>query len=167
MSISLLRAVAGVVLIAGAAIAVSAAEPAEGSHPCAAVADSAERLACYDVAFPPATGASTTAAANESERDAAQQEFGLSRTQLRARAPEGQRDAALDRIEATLANVIHRSSGGRVVTLDNGQVWLLPEVTSRGHLEKGDRVTIRRAALGTYLLVPPGRRGALRARRIQ
>ena len=91
--------------------------------------------------------------------------FGLSESQLRARDPEHRRDA-LDRIEAKVVSVQHRSTGERLITLDNGQVWLQTEATVRGPLREGDAVVIRRAALGSFQIVTPGR-VALRVRRIE
>ncbi|HVR81110.1 MAG TPA: hypothetical protein VHF02_03330 [Luteimonas sp.] len=157
MSIPLLHVFASVVLSLTVTAGATAAE--SSAHPCTTVTDPTERLACYDAAFPPAADA-------QSERDKALREFGLNKAQLRVRDAENKRDVWPDRIEATVARVSSRATGERVVTLDSGQVWLLTEVTSRGHLTSGDRVVIREAALGTYMLLTP-KRVPLRARRIQ
>ena len=141
------------------------AESSIKSHPCATVTDPSERLACYDAAFPPATDTRSGAVDLESERTKALREFGLNKVQLRVREPERMRDVSPDRIEAKVARVGYRPTGERVVTLDSGQVWLLTEVTFKGHLRVGDPVVIRTAALGSYMLVTPGR-VPLRARRI-
>ena len=137
---------------------VSAAE----SQQCAAVADPAERLACYDAAFPPLSGAASLEATREKDL----KNFGLNQVQQRASVPENQRVALPDRIEAAVTAVRTLAEGARTVTLENGQVWLLPEVTSKGHLEAGDHVVIRKAAIGTFMLITPGRI-ALRAKRLQ
>jgi hypothetical protein len=50
------------------------------------------------------------------------------------------------------------------VRLDNGQAWSLNE--SGVTLKQGDAVTIRHAAMGSFLLVAPDRR-SYRARRLQ
>ncbi|MFU8820179.1 MAG: type VI secretion system-associated protein TagO [Gammaproteobacteria bacterium] len=167
------------------AIASSAAGAGDPSHPCAAVDDATERLACYDRAFPrPAEAAAAAASeaahvvqqapgraverAPEPKAAAATEtaeEFGLSLTQLQARDPE-RVSTRIERIEATVTEVGYRPSGERVITLDNGQVWLQTEVTVRGPLRAGDAVAIRRAALGSFQLVTPGR-VALRVRRIE
>lgn len=157
MSIPLLHVFASVVLSLTVTAGATAAE--SSAHPCTTVTDPTERLACYDAAFPPAADA-------QSERDKALREFGLNKAQLRVRDAEHKRDVWPNRIEATVARVSSRATGERVVTLDSGQVWLLTEVTSRGHLTSGDRVVIREAALGTYMLLTP-KRVPLRARRIQ
>lgn len=139
-----------------------AAEPAGQSHPCATVVDPAERLICYDAAFPP--GAETRSQ-TEAQRLKALRDFGLRKVQVRSNEPERMRDIDPDRIEATVVGVSNRSTGERVVTLDSGQIWLLTEVTSKGHLKSGDRVVIRQAALSSYMLMTPSR-VSLRARRI-
>lgn len=161
-----LRAFASIVLYLTITTCAVAAESSAKSHPCATVTEATERLACYDGAFPPPADARSSVVDIQSERDRALREFGLNKVQLRVREPERMRDVSPDRIEATVARVGSRPTGERVVTLDSGQVWLLTEVTSKGHLKSGDRVAIREAAMGTYMLVTPTRI-ALRARRIQ
>ena len=169
------------------AIGIAAAGAGEPTHPCAAVDDPAERLACYDETFPrpgAPDGVEQQAVAPVAEpteipqpRDipvvpeAAEgpelvEKFGLTEAQLQARDPERPREERVDRIEATVVGIRHRASGERLVTLDNGQVWLQTEITVRGHLAEGDQVVIRRAALGSFQLVTPGR-VALRVRRIE
>jgi len=160
-----LHAAASIALFCAMTTCVAAQAPAT-SHPCVAVIEASERLACYDAAFPPAANARGTAADMAAERDRTLREFGLNKVQLRVREPERMRVIAPDRIEATVARVGSRSTGERIVTLDNGQVWLLTEVTMKGQLRSGDRVTIRQAALGTYMLLTP-KKIALRAKRTQ
>jgi len=135
------------------------------SHDCAKVLDSKERLACYDAAFPPVRDEAAIAAAAAARREQAVQDFGLDATQLRDRAPESERVERPSRVEGTITKLTYRGTGQRVVTLDNGQVWLLTEATSKGPLKEGDRVAVRSAALGSFMLVAPGG-AALRARRL-
>ncbi|MEJ7747462.1 MAG: hypothetical protein WKF61_12110 [Luteimonas sp.] len=160
----LLRAAASIALLS--AVTAYAAEPLTTTHPCAAVIEASERLGCYDKAFAPVAEARGTAADMAAERDRALREFGLNKVQLRVREPERMRIVAPDRMEATVTRVSSRSTGERIVTLDTGQVWLLTEVTMKGQLRSGDRVTIRQAALGTFMLLTP-KGTALRAKRIQ
>lgn len=145
----------------------AAATAAESStHACASVADPTQRLACYDAAFPPAGDAQFGAIVDpEIARAQALKDFGLNKAQLSAREPERMRELSPERIEATVAGITNRSTGERVLTLDNEQIWLLTEVTSKGRLRVGDRVVLRTAALGTYKLITPGR-VPLRAKRI-
>lgn len=163
MSIPLSQAFASVALTL--ALAAAAAESPAQSHRCTTVKDPAERLACYDAAFPPAAGARLGVDA-QAEKEQALRDFGLTTVQLRERDPERMRDDSPGQIEGTVTRVASRPTGERLITLDSGQVWLLTEVTSRGHLKNGDRVVVREAALGSYMLLTP-KRVALRARRIQ
>lgn len=143
---------------------VSAAGPEDASHACATIVGSSERLACYDKAFPPVDGA-VTAQSETEKRQKAAGEFGLNRQQLLSRDPE-RREYTPDQIEAKVVKVVENASGQRVLTLDNGQSWLLTEVTSRGRLSDGDTVSIRSAALGSFLLFT-STRVPLRARRLR
>ncbi|MFA6984863.1 MAG: hypothetical protein WC213_01480 [Arenimonas sp.] len=162
MSNPLLNACASLILSLALTTAVAAAE----SHACTTVIDPAERLACYDAAFPPVSGARSGAIDVAAEREKARQNFGLNRLQVNERQPEQLRDLAPERIEAKVARLSMLAGGERVVGLDNDQTWLLTEATSKGRLKIGDPVVVRTAALGTFMLVTPGR-VALRARRIK
>ena len=157
------RITTGLVLFL-AASAAAAAEPVQ-SHACASVAEASARLACYDKAFPPASGA-TTLADVEARRQQAVEEFGLNRQQRVERLPEQLREVDPDRIQGTVKGVLVRATGERVITLESDQVWLLTEVTSRGRLKAGDQVTLREAALGSYMLVT-STGVALRAKRLR
>jgi hypothetical protein len=129
------------------------------------VVDPNERLACYDAAFPPAANARGAETA-EAKKARELQEFGLSGVQQRARDPDQSKDARPDRIEATIQTVYSSPTGERIVTLDNGQLWMLTEVSSKGRLVTGDAVVIRTAAMGSYMLITPSHIG-LRAKRLQ
>jgi hypothetical protein len=123
------------------------------SHACAAVIGAQARLACYDRAFPPTP--QVHAAQAEQQRDA----FG--RQPVRTEAVEVQPE-----LSARVVMVDYQSDATRLLALDNGQQWLLTEGGSRGHLAVGEAVTLRRGAMGGYLL----RTAAgvtLRARRVR
>lgn len=137
------------VLVLASLFAVSAtAQEAGRGHPCAAVVEPVERLACYDDAFPPA-GAEVAARK-------ALEEFGLDEPTLRLRNPWRGRDNSPERIEAAVARVDYTAGGASVLVLDNGQTWVQTEVTSRGPLKQGDAVAIRKASFGTFMLTTPG-----------
>ena len=165
------RLVVSAVSVAFAALAFAPAAMAADSHPCAAKVEPSERLACYDKAFPPGPGArfgdvGKTEADREAERQQALRDFGLNRTQAEERKPEAERDFTPDSIEAAVSKVSYRASGERVLTLDNGQVWMIIEVTEKGFLKVGDRVTLKTGVLGNTYMLDTGRIN-LRARRIQ
>ncbi len=132
------------------------------SPSCTSIVDAAERLACYDSRWPPVANSQTL----ESLREKATQEFGLNRVQVRAKEPAEIRALQPERIQSTVASINYRATGERILRLDNGQVWLLTEGGSKGRLVIGDKVLLRTAALGSYMLVTPGHVN-LRARRLQ
>ena len=160
---------------------------------CASERDDARRLSCYDreiarldqggdVAAAPATKAEVapaaaaaaaaapaaaatppTAAAPAAAPDA---KFGyrgdIARKELdeQAATTEG-----VDRLEATITEVSSRAHGELVITLDNGQVWVQKAPDSKMQLKAGDQVTIKKASLGSYMLVAAGR--STRVTRVQ
>jgi hypothetical protein len=149
--------------------AAQADPQAPPGHPCARIADPGERLACYDGAFggsvapvePDANAAANAAPGGPT----ALEEFGMNPTLRLAR------DAALPKtairsIEAVVTGVQRRPPGLQVLTLDNGQTWMQAEADNRGSLAEGDRVVIRRAALGSYLLNSSAR-PSMRVRRVE
>jgi len=71
-------------------------------------------------------------------------------------------------IVATVVAVQAHSHVGRwIVTLDNGQVWEQRETTPEARRPRvGDKVTIREAAFGSYLLQAPNR-GSNRVKRVR
>lgn len=142
--------------------ATVASEPPRPTHPCAAMQDAVERLDCYDQAFERPDSDETHPAAVKVAED-----FGFSEVEKRARDPDhGKRDAA-DQMEAIVAEVGYMQGTRKmIVTLDNGQIWLQSEALTSGRLRAGDRVTIRKAALGSYQLLTPGRI-AVRVRRLR
>lgn len=148
-------------LIAAALPGVALAQPVT-DHPCASTSDPAERLACYDRAFPPPPEVRQAAAARAVE------DFGLPQGS-RATAPlrnPGQpaHEVEPDRIEAGISRV-ETAGGQRWLTLDNGQRWTVP-AGATGALSAGDVVRITRGALGGHMLRTQGG-VSLRARRVR
>ncbi|MBO9879586.1 MULTISPECIES: hypothetical protein [Xanthomonas] len=133
---------------------VSAQEPA--THPCASVIDPLPRLACYDASYPP------SAAVRAAEADRGMREFGHNAAQAPAASTT---QSAPAQVSATVLAVAYQADGTRLVSLDTQQRWTLTEASSRGHLAEGERVVIRKAAMGSYMLVTPAG-VALRARRV-
>jgi hypothetical protein len=201
----------------GISVAATLAFAQEGgsTHPCAAIAGDAARLACYDAAFgkpavptgataatattataaaatpaiaaPPAaptgvtaaTAAAATqaaampaavpqpaAAADAAAAGKARQEFGLSEVDKRALDPSKAAQEKPESITGTVASTGRRQGGEWVVTLEDGQVWVESQANPMLVLKPGDVVTIRKAALGSYMLVSP-RRVATHVRRVK
>ncbi len=61
--------------------------------------------------------------------------------------------ATIESIESTIAALQRRGTGELVLKLANGQVWLQGQADSRVYLKPGDRVTIKKALFGSYMLV--------------
>lgn len=192
MSRSCLFIVSGLLPSLTWGVTATAAESG-GSHRCAGIADDAARLACYDDAFgrtenqvPPAmdrevgaaapsvgaatpvAGAVTPAigAATVASQAAARgrDEFGLTDEQIRARDPQNAQETQPSSIQATVTDLGSRPTGELVVTLDSEQVWVQIGTGSTVRLAVGDQVTIRKASLGSFLMITPNR-VAVRVRR--
>ena len=149
---------------------------------CAAIAGSNERLACYDAlaasALPgvtsvrpgatpaaptppvasgaPASAAPTPPAASAAPAPVAHTanpddpaNFGLTRQQLKA-IPSGP-----DSVKSVVSQMTEDRLNNVTVVLDNGQTWVFVEPEPR--LRPGDSVTIKRAALGSFLMTTPSR----------
>lgn len=144
---------------------VCAGTASAAEHRCATLADAVARLACYDRIFPPLIEAERASAAGKSTEEL-KAEFGLSVREVEERKPDAERAQRIDRIEAKVSSVRNIQGGQRVVSLDNGQVWQLTEGGSKGPLSAGDDITIRRALMGSFILVTQGGVG-LRARRVR
>lgn len=151
---------------------MSGAHAADSAAPqqCAAIDDDRERLACYDgiyrapaapVAAAAATGATVAAAAETtavtSAAAAPPDDFGLTEAAKRARDPERAKETMPESVTGSVAAVGRRPAGELVVTLENGQVWTQVSVDQRARVSAGDTVTIKRGALGSYMLVTQSR----------
>lgn len=170
------------------------ADTLEAVSACKPLASDRERLACYDAALgraptgaaaqrdvPPAIPGATapaaaataaapvpaptaaagiTAAAAATDKAEPVEDFGLSEQARRDR--EGV--VATTSITARIASVGQTTDGRQAVTLDNDQVWVQLEAATRVRLRTGDEVTIRRAALGSFILTKPNS-GSMRVRR--
>lgn len=165
-----------VTCIQGHAFAGAAGDPVLDLSRCAATADRDERLACYDelasryaqpnrkptAAAPspppvplvaPAAPATPAPAAAKVPAVEPKAEFGLSVAQLRKEPDAPVKPQSIDGVVTGFGT---SSLGRPVVRLDNSQSWELSE--SDPLLSVGDKVTIRRATLGSFLLTTPTKR---------
>ena len=123
-------------LVLWSAAATNALCATDAVEQCTAIVDDADRLACYDRMFgsphAPANGASNSGSVTDDRRSSgAKKVFNFS---------------------AAVTTVDRRRDGLFVITLDNDQVWAQTELNSRADVRIGDVVTIRKGALGSYML---------------
>jgi hypothetical protein len=138
---------------------------------CAAIADRDQRLACYDALAAPQTAPAVAAAPTPLTAPAvasAPSPAPVSAATAPAAAAEnfGQpppRKEEVASITAAIVSFGQTSTGHLTAKLDNGQLWELED--SDPLLAVGDSVTIRRGALGSFLLTTSAKR-THRVRRI-
>ena len=154
-------------------------------YACASIAEEAPRLACYDGAVGRLREAQNTgnllavdrAQAEEVDRDA----FGFSLPSLgrlfgggsenaSASTPSAARPPAFtptEEMQLEIARVAMRRDGTASFTMTNGQVWSQIDDESPRNARAGGQVTIRRAAMGSFLMSVDAGGPALRVRRTQ
>lgn len=153
--------------LAGLLVALAATgAPGQVTGPaaCRAIADDAARLRCYDAAVATATPAQPPVATAPGLR--AEDLFGQPGEAARTTATRELGLPDPPSLEAGVAATARNAAGKLVITLDNGQVWSQVDTTVL-QLAAGDRVVIRKSALGSYLLQKPAGGRSLRVRRTQ
>jgi hypothetical protein len=153
--------------------AVHAQVLSEAARDCLKVGDDAQRLACFDreigrlvkqpsAAAGPAPAAPAVAAAAPVAQAAAtaapvasEAEFGVRGSQV-AKKQDIERPQ-LESLTAKVTEITTRARGERVVTLDNGQVWV--ELRPEGYfpVKVGDAITIQSGSLNSYRMQLNGR----------
>jgi hypothetical protein len=103
------------------------------------------------VRAPAPTGNAASTAAPEDDP----QNFGFTRAQVQAQtqAPPPQ---GLQSIQAHITNVLTDRQGNGFVLLDNGQMWTYQG--DDGRMRPGEPVTIKRASLGSFIMVTQSKR---------
>jgi hypothetical protein len=175
-------------VLVGVAISAAAAPSNDDMARCAAISAPDARLACYDTlahrplekapraaaatpapapatpAIAPAVTAPETAAAAPPQAPAPAsnpadpKNFGLSAAQQHTT------DLGPKSIAAHISIVSANQAGQTTVVLDSGQTWVVMD--NDGRLASGDAVTIKRAALGSFLMMAPSNH-SYRVRRIK
>ena len=148
----------------GLIVTVSAVAPLQAQQPgpaaqalpqalqaCIAERDDSRRLACFDRAVQPLAQGGGVIVSPAMTR---QQRFGFSGELARkTRDASGETAQELREIDAVVTAVAQRGYGQISVTLDNGQVWSQKAAGQFFRVKVGDRVTVKAAALGSFLLV--------------
>lgn len=169
---------AAILVLAAPAAAAAQARPDEGPRAtqfeavaaCRTIADSAQRLACFDAAaaqLVEAEKSGDVVVVSRAQAQAARrQAFGFSLPSLSIFDRTG-RPEEVDRITAQVERAYQNANAKWVVVLADGAVW--EQIDNETVLKKpkaGSRAEIRRAALGSFFMNLDGQR-AVRARRVK
>jgi hypothetical protein len=152
-------------------LAADAVEPASSAlGRCRAVAEAALRLACYDaLPLPPAIPAAPVSAAPPLAAVKAAAPVAAVATVASPEAGfglEGRRSAVQD-ISTTLPGLFEGWERNTRFTLANGQVWQVSDGSSATYYLRNPKVTVRRAAMGTFMLEIEGANQAPRVQRVE
>lgn len=137
-------------------------------YACAAIADDAARLACYDSAVGRMQEAQTRGDLVAVDRVQAEEigrdSFGLQIPSVTRILGMGE-DGGVQEVTLQVAEVRVRLDGKAVITMTNGQRWEQIDGEAPRRLRVGDEVTVRRASFGSYMMSLPNGGRALRVRR--
>ena len=181
------------ILIAGictSAPLAGAAELPQTITDCREIDSAVARLDCYDravdaqqsladespaKAVAPVAAATSTAAPAASETATVAAEataemspealFGKNVVEVQKTVQEATGTEEIDRLESLVSKIRFTASGKAIITLDNGQIWTQVD-SSRLRLSGYDRVVIRKASLGSFMLTKVGSKTAMRVKRI-
>ena len=165
MTVAGMRVVlAAVIAWAGAAASAVAQETDDASalagvYACAPIADSSERLACYDAAVAGLRQAENSGNVVVIDREGAEtvqrESFGFNMPSISRLIPDlSDAPSGISHVEAQIARIQSLADGRHRFVLDNGQTWVQIEAGALRGLSAGDAVVVRRASLGSYMLVP-------------
>ncbi len=137
---------------------------------CARITEDGERLQCYDRAVGALSAEGRRLAA---ERAAAAEAAAKARAEAEARAAaeaaerakaarikgfgarggaSAGREDRVDRIESAITETLTDSQGKRVFALDNGQLWRQTDGVFLSVVKPGTPATVRRSAMGGFML---------------
>ncbi len=153
------KRISGVLLAAAmsAATLAAAADLPPTLQECAKLRSPKDRLACYDREVAVLGGGNS--AATETPKTL-EERFGYRGEVAKEEAMRKKsEEPKLEAISSKLARIVRRPQGPSVFTLENGQVWEQRAPDSMFTVDVGDEVTIKAAALGSFLLVSPRGRG--------
>jgi hypothetical protein len=145
--------------VAGSAAGAEAPTRAPAMQPvldCRTIADSTQRLACFDKAVDALAKAEETGdlvTIDRAQRRAVRrQAFGLTLPSL-AMFDKGEKPEEANRITANLASASRNGSGKWVIVLDDGAVWRqIDDEELEPPPRRGQSAVIRRAALGSFMM---------------
>lgn len=133
---------------------------------CAALANDAERLECYDSAVAAISPALRAQAEERRKQAAARAAEAAAAAQAAREAEERDRfgregvrafrgsDLGVESVESTVTEVLRDNLGKVVVILENGQMWRQVDGNAMPMIRTGTAVTIKRGAMGSYRMTP-------------
>lgn len=145
------------------ALARDDATPLDAVFACSAISDNAERLACYDRTVGAVQSATTSGRVVTIDREQVEtlrrESFGLSLPSVLTLFARSDSENAIELNELSFAvqEIVAHPDGRHTFVMSNGQRWSQLEPDRPRNVRTGDNVTIRRAALGSYMLF--GERG--------
>jgi len=177
-----LSALAAATLLCGLAAASEVRDTLEEMNACGAIAEPAQRLACYDALAPKVRATLDVATDEDRVTLFGLDLFGPGGGSGEASRPEdfGKRDipAPVETVESggivteitmPLAEVARNGDGYDVYVLENGQVWRQKEMTDLHlpHNIEGVKVRIRQGSLGSYFLSRDGQNRSVAVERVR
>jgi len=132
---------------------------------CKTIADSTERLACFDekvAAFEAAqTNSQIVIADREQVREARRGLFGLSLPRIKLFSGSGDEGDQISQIEGEIASVRGLRGSKWLITLKDGARWqqTAPARSTTRTPKSGDTIVIKRSSLGSFLAKVNGGRG--------
>jgi hypothetical protein len=182
--LKLFRAIAMAAIMAAAFVSVAAAQTSaapemrdlrRGVQDCAGVTDSTARLACYDQLAVDVNAAPSTFMVpidRERVQTLQRESFGFNLPSLSRLLPDfsshdddNNAPAEVESLQLQVDRVINRPDGTHRFVMNNGQTWVQVEAQRANNVRTGDTVTVRRAMLGSFLLIPSRGGAAHRVRR--
>ncbi len=151
-----LVAIVACVGLLGAAAPVTRAPAVQAVMDCRKIADSAQRLACYDDAVAKMTAAESSGDLvtidKQQRRAARRQAFGVPLPSL-AFLDRGEKVEDANRIVATITSSSEDAFGKWTIVLDDGAVWRQIDDNTLDHApHEGSKAEIRRASLGSFFV---------------
>ncbi len=146
--------------------AVGRADVLKALSACRAIADSSERLACFDktaASLDQAQASGDVIVVDRKQvKQIKRQAFGFTMPSLAIFDPGARKDKDTgdESITATATAASQTSDGKWVITLDDGSVWRQIDSDSLGMDPRpGSKVHIRRASLGSFMMNVDGQSG--------
>jgi hypothetical protein len=128
-------------------------------YQCASVTGDAERLACFDSAVGRLRQAEqqgqVVAVDRQQVAELERDSFGFSLPSLSRFIPQlggGERSEPIENLEMTVERIAMNSAGRARFVMSNGQTWTQTEPQRTRNVREGDTVTVRRAAMGSFML---------------